>query len=198
MKGWLPASAALLVFVWLAEAQRRGGAQAWDDHIRQILQAHVAPALTTLMRGFSLVGEPVFLIVLGALVIAAQAWKGKPRAALLFFLTVVGSEVLDQLLKLVFHRTRPAAFFGLAEPMGYSFPSGHALVACTFFGALAAMAAAHIESRTRRWFYYAAAGALIAAIGFSRIYLGVHYPSDVLAGYAAAVVWVSIVARAGR
>jgi len=74
--------------------------------------------------------------------------------------------------------------------MGYSFPSGHALVSCTFFVTLAAMAAAGNGSRARRSLYYAAAGALTLAIGFSRIYLGVHYPTDVLAGYALAVFWM--------
>jgi len=114
------------------------------------------------------------------------------------FLTVAGAEILDQVLKYIFHRVRPQAFFGLAEPMGYSFPSGHALVSCTFFGVLAAMAAARTSSRTRRVMYYALAAVLVAAVGFSRIYLGVHYPTDVLAGYAAGVVWTFSVAWVRR
>jgi undecaprenyl-diphosphatase len=90
------------------------------------------------------------------------------------------------------------AFFGLAEPIGYSFPSGHSLVSCVFFGVLAAFAAARTESRARRWLYYIVAALMIGAIGFSRIYLGVHYLSDVLAGYAGAIVWVFSVASARR
>jgi undecaprenyl-diphosphatase len=194
----LPAGAALLFFVWLGEEVLRGGTQPFDDCIRLFVRARATPVLTTAMRGFSLMGEPGFLIVLGALVIAGHTRKGRPRTALLFFLTVLGSEVFDQLLKLVFHRIRPVAFFGLSDPIGYSFPSGHALVSCTFFGVLAAIAAARAGSRARRGIYYTAAALLIAAIGFSRIYLGVHYPSDVLAGYAAAVVWVFSVALARR
>ena len=105
-------------------------------------------------------------------------------------------EVLDQLLKVAFHRPRPPTLFGLAGPAGYSFPSGHALVSFAFFGALAVFAA------PRRWLRYIVAALPVAAIGYSRIYLGVHYPSDVLGGWAAAAVWVFsvtfIMARAQR
>jgi undecaprenyl-diphosphatase len=198
MKRWLPACATLLLLVWLGIDARNGGTQAADNHIRMLVHAQATPHLTTLMRGFSQMGEPAFLIGLGVLIIAEQTRRGRRRTALLFFLTVLGAELLDQILKQVFHRVRPVAFFGLTEPMGYSFPSGHAMVSCTFFGVLAAMAAARTESRLWRWLYYSMATALVAAIGFSRIYLGVHYPSDVLAGYCGAVVWVSCVAWARR
>lgn len=194
----LPAGAALLLLLWLGEEVRRGGTQWFDDRIRLMVHGWATPALTTLMRGFSLMGEPKFLIIWGALVIFGQVWRGRARTALLFFITVAGAELVDQLLKLLFHRVRPAAFFGLKEPFGYSFPSGHALVSCTFFGVLAAMAAARTESRPRRVLYYCVAAALTGAIGFSRVYLGVHYPSDVVAGYAAAVVWVFCVAWVRR
>ncbi len=193
--GWC---GALLLFAWLAQEVRRGGTQAWDDRIRMLVHAHATPALTAVMRGFSLIGEPAYLIVLGALVVVWLLRTGRWRTAVLLFITVLGSEVLDQAIKASFRRPRPVPFFGLVEPMGYSFPSGHAMVSCTFFGILAAIAAARTASRVGRVLSYAAAAALVAAIGLSRIYLGVHYPSDVLAGYAAAVAWVFIVAWARR
>src|ERR1019366_9092030 len=184
--GLLLAAAALVFFAWLAEEVVRGHTQQFDDRIRMLVHAHADPALTTAMRGVSLIGEPWFL---------RKGWR---RTVLLFAITLAGAEVLDQLLKLMFHRPRPATFFALTEPMGYSFPSGHALVSCAFFGGLAVFAAARTGSRARRCLYYIVAALLIAAIGFSRIYLGVHYPSDVLGGYAAAVVWLFSVALAQR
>ncbi len=189
---------ALLLFLWLGLEVRQGALQPFDDAIRTAVHAWTTPWLTTLMRGFTQMGQPAFLIVLGMLIIATHVWTGRPRTALLFFVTVAGAEVLDQLLKREFHRVRPVAFFGIAEPMGYSFPSGHALVSCTFFGVLAVVAAARTKSRARRWLYFAAASAITGAIGLSRIYLGVHYPSDVLGGYLAAAVWVLTVASVRR
>jgi undecaprenyl-diphosphatase len=93
-------------------------------------------------------------------------------------------------LKLIFRRARPEAFFGYAEPITYSFPSGHSIVSACFYGVLAAILTARMKSRARRIAIWMAAALLAFLIGLSRIYLGVHYPSDVLAGYAAAVIWV--------
>jgi undecaprenyl-diphosphatase len=70
------------------------------------------------------------------------------------------------------------------------------MVSCCFYGALAAILAARARSRARKLAIWAAAAVLTALIGFSRVYLGVHYPADVVAGYAAAVVWMAVV-RAG-
>ncbi len=184
--GW---AGALLLLVWLSVAVRGGGKPWFDDPIRLLVHAHAAPAATALMRGLSQIGQPAVLISLGALIIFQLVRNGRSRTALLFAIVVVGAEILDQLLKLLFHRTRPVPFFGLATPDSYSFPSGHALESCVFFGSLAAIAAARTTPRTLRIVYYAAAAATTGAIGFSRIYLGVHYPSDVLGGYAAAGVW---------
>jgi undecaprenyl-diphosphatase len=149
------------------------------------------------MRGISFTGSPGFLIIVAALAMMRFWWSGRPRMALLFVVTVLGAYLLDEVLKLGFRRARPVAFFGL-KAAGYSFPSGHALVSCASYGVLAAFSAARTGSRVRRWMLRAGAALLIGMIGISRVYLGVHYPSDVLAGYAAALVWVYTVASARR
>ncbi|MGA2737972.1 MAG: phosphatase PAP2 family protein [Bryobacteraceae bacterium] len=165
---------------------------AFDEPIRALVHAHASPALTVAMRAISALGEPAFLIVLGVPVVFWLVRTGRTRAMLRFAIAIVGAEVLDQLLKLLFHRARPTIFFGLPKPMGYSFPSGHALVSFAFFGALVVFAS------PRRWWYYIAAAVPIAAIGYSRIYLGMHYPSDVLGGWAAAAIWLFSVSWARR
>lgn len=197
--GWLAAAAALLFFAWLSREMLAGGTQQFDAQVRTLVhQQATSPALTSVMRGVSMAGAPAVLITLGILVVALYLRQGRSSAALLFVITVAGAEVLDAGLKLAFHRPRPAAFFGLTAPSSYSFPSGHALVSCAYFGVLAAFAAARTRSRARRWVYWTAAALVVLLIGFSRVYLGVHYPSDVLAGYAVAVVWVCSVAPARR
>jgi undecaprenyl-diphosphatase len=112
----------------------------------------------------------------------------------------LGAEALDQILKLLFNRPRPEPFFGLAAPITHSFPSGHAMVSCCFFGVLAVILAARgapwAASRSKRMAIFAVAAILVALMGFSRVYLGFHYPTDVLAGYAAAVVWLAVVRTA--
>lgn len=152
-----------------------------------LVHAHANPALTGVMRGISLLGEPVTLITLSILVMVFFTRTARPRLMLPFAVTVAGAEVLDQLLKLLFHRARPATFFGLAEPSGYSFPSGHSLVSFAFFGAMV------IFGAPRRWWHYLAAAVPIGAIGLSRVYLGMHYPTDVLGGWAFAAIWLLIV-----
>jgi len=194
--GLLLAASALLLFGWIAHGMLHGLTRQWDDRVRLLVHGHANPGLTYAMRGLSFIDSPASLIALGALVVFLYVRSARPRTAMLFVVAVLGAELLDQVLKLMFHRTRPVAFFGLAEPLGYSFPSGHSLVSCVFFGVLAAFAAMRTRSRARQWSFYIAAALLIAAIGYSRIYLGVHYFSDVIAGYAAGVVWVFSVATA--
>lgn len=195
-KPLLAASAAIALFAWLAEAVVHGRTRQFDDGVRMLVHGHANPALTAAMREISRFGAPAVLIAVGAVIVIWLACAGRRRTAWLFAVTVAGAEIFEELLKLVFRRPRPPAFFGLAESTGYSFPSGHAVVSLTFFSALA------LFVMPRRWLYYIAAALPVAAIGYSRIYLGVHYPSDVLAGWAAAAVWLfsvaSIVAWARR
>jgi undecaprenyl-diphosphatase len=102
---------------------------------------------------------------------------------------MAGALVLDISLKHAFHRQRPTPFFG-PLPHTYSFPSGHAMFSVCFYGVLAGLVADRTNSRVIKICIWLLAVVLIAAIGLSRIYLGVHYPTDVLGGYLAAV-WVS-------
>ncbi|MGO4884348.1 MAG: phosphatase PAP2 family protein [Bryobacteraceae bacterium] len=184
---------ALLLFIWIAWQVRRGELLFFDIPVRTFVHAHAIAAVTALMRGLSQACQPAVLIGLGVLTILWLVRAGRGRTAVLFGVVVAGAEIIDQLGKHLFHRLRPVPFFGLSAPKSYSFPSGHALVSCAFFGALAAIVAARTPSRARRSIYYLAAAAFSGAIGLSRIYLGVHYPSDVLGGYAAAVVWACTV-----
>jgi undecaprenyl-diphosphatase len=91
-----------------------------------------------------------------------------------------------------FQRPRPDVFFG-PQPLNYSFPSGHALVSCCFYLALAEILVRDQWPRVRKLAVWTLAVLLTGAIGLSRVYLGVHYPTDVLGGYAAAIAWLSIV-----
>ncbi|MFB3825959.1 MAG: phosphatase PAP2 family protein [Bryobacteraceae bacterium] len=180
----------LLFFGWLAEEALAGRTAAFDMLVRGDVHRLASPALTRVMRALTLLGSAPFLIALALFLIARWRRQGRKRLIIVFLVTMLGAIALDAALKLVFHRPRPVPFFGLTAPASSSFPSGHALMSCCFYGVLAGVMA------RGRWWPWAAAALLVAGIGLSRIYLGVHYPSDVIAGYAAAVVWVLAVRSA--
>ena len=184
---------ALILFVWLAREVTRGDAMRLDTPIREAGHARSSPPLTAMMRGVSLIGSEVVLVPIGVILVWRLVAAKRRRAAVVFGVAALGAEALDQIMKLLFDRPRPEPFFGLASPITHSFPSGHAMVSCCFFGVLAVILTAREPSRARRISIFAAAAILVALMGFSRVYLGFHYPTDVLAGYAAAVVWLAVV-----
>jgi len=196
--GLATAIAAVIVFAWLAEHVVRGATLAFDQAVRGFVHQHASEGLTVLMRLVSSLGSPWALVLLFAIAFAALLAAHSRRAAFFFLVTMIGAVVIDSTLKLAFHRPRPLPFFGTPEPRSYSFPSGHALVLACYFGIVAAFATARIRSRWVRALVWAAAAGLAGLVGYSRVYLGVHYPSDVIGGYTAAIVWVTAAAHADR
>jgi len=188
----LVAVAAVFVFGWLSEEMLEGDTQRVDMFVRTSVHQHATPGLTRLMEAFSFLGSVGTITFLCLVILAALLYLRRRRMAALLGITMIGMVVLDEALKLSFHRPRPEAFFG-PTPSSYSFPSGHAFGALCFYGVLAAILAPRVRGRIAKWAIWSAAVLLIAMIGFSRIYLGVHYPSDVVAGYAAGAVWVAAI-----
>ncbi len=187
------------LFGWLGEEVLEGGTQALDDRLRALVNQHATPTLTEIMRLASTWGAPARLGVVGAVAAGGFLLRGWRRGALLVVITLLGAGLIDLGLKLLFGRERPVAFFeDYPSPTSYSFPSGHTLYATAFFGGLAVLLWPRLRSPLARVVVCLAAFALILLIGFSRIYLGVHYPSDVLGGLAAGTVWVGAVALGDR
>jgi undecaprenyl-diphosphatase len=188
--GLLAAAAALALFSWIGREIMAGVNPVLDDRIRLAVHGVASARLTAIMRGLR--------TVLGIVLALAFLRHGWHRGALLLVLTLVGAALLNFLLKYLFARPRPAAFFDYPLPTSNSFPSGHAFFAASFFGGLAVLSADRIRSRPLRVAIWCVSAVLVALIGISRVYLGVHYPSDVLAGYAAATVWVASIALGDR
>jgi undecaprenyl-diphosphatase len=185
---------ALWCFTWLAREVFEGETKNFDDTIRQAVHQTAAPWLTQLMIFLSLVGSVKFLTVLAAIVVIVflrLKWK---RALILFLITMGGEIILSLTLKAFFQRARPEAFFDYPLPGSFSFPSGHALGSFCFFGILAWLITARIKTFRLKFLIWIFASLLVFFIGFSRIYLGVHFPSDVFAGFTAAFGWISAVA----
>ncbi|MBB5324280.1 undecaprenyl-diphosphatase [Anoxybacillus tepidamans] len=162
----------------------------FDGVVISFIQRFESPALTSVMKFFSWIGSGriVTIISLIALFVLYKAWKY--RSELVLFVTVVaGSSILNQLLKSLFHRARPS-LHRLAEASGFSFPSGHSMEAVALYGILAFLLWRRIDHRFGRVFLIFISFFMIMGIGVSRIYLGVHYPSDVIGGYFASSFWL--------
>jgi undecaprenyl-diphosphatase len=190
------AAAASLFLAWIGNEVRLGRTAALDAAVRNAVHGWASPPLTGAMKGATQLGSTPVFIGAGLLAVWRLAAAGRKRAAVLLAVSALGGEALVQTLKLLFQRPRPEAFFGYPVPPNYSFPSGHAAIACCLYGVLAAILAARLSSHFAKASLGALAVGLAALIGFSRVYLGVHYPSDVLGGYAAAAAWIAAV-RAG-
>lgn len=196
--GLVAAAGALLLFYWLAEEVYEGDAQRFDESALAFVNWFASPPLTSLMRAVTYLGPNEFLLVAGACVVLVFVLAGWGRAAVALLITMAGATLLNVTLKLSLGRERPEPFFGTPPPESYSFPSGHALFSFCFYGVIAAAVTARVEGAGRRASVWAVTVSLVALIGFSRVYLGVHYPSDAAAGYAAAFVWLVMVASADR
>ena len=189
---------ALLLFAWLAEEVLESETLRFDNLVRAAVHSWATPGITRLMQIMSWIGSINFLGGFVTLCVALFLYVRWRRAALLVLIAVAGAIPLDAILKATFHRTRPTPFFGTPLPAGYSFPSGHALFSVCVFGVLAAVTTTRVRQPWVRALLWGVAGALVVLIGLSRIYLGVHYPSDVIAGYLAAAIWVSTIAMVDR
>ena len=174
-------TASLVVFCWAALQATLAAPGGFDTVIRAWVQDHEWKPLSTFLWVVTQTGSPEFITCL-ALFAAWREHKAGHRAGVVVIaVTVIGALILDNTLKHVFHRARPAPFFGMAMPASFSYPSGHSLWSASFYGLLA-------SGRLRFPLLF-----FIALIGFSRIYLGVHYPTDVAGGLAVGAAWLAAV-----
>ena len=161
-----------------------------DRRIAESLHAQATPALTEVFRAVTLLGNAAAVVGVGLVAGAVLVHRRRYADAVLVAAALAGAEALTVAMKLGFERERPFFPDPLATETTFSFPSGHASVSVAVYGALAYLIAARVPSRRTGATVVAAAGVLVLAIGFSRLYLGVHYLSDVLAGFAAGLAWL--------
>ena len=195
--GLLLAVAFTSFFGWYASEVAEGEAAAFDATVRDAVHSIASPTLTVVMRAASFTGKVMFLTTLGVIFTAVLVYLRQWRSLAIFLITMAGEILLETTLKATYHRARPDPFFDLPVPSSYSFPSGHAMGSLCFYGIVAWIAVRRIEHRPVRIEVWLVTSILVLAIGFSRIYLGVHYPSDVLAGYLAGLVWIASVIFTG-
>lgn len=162
----------------------------FDDSFVWLIRYFANPALDKIMITITDIGfgTSYIVIVTCTLLLLGYLKRWREWGALAICLT--GGALLSFLLKILFHRTRPD-LFRVVQETGYSFPSGHALATMCFYGMVAYLIMRTIDSWRGRLTVMTLAIILSMLIGISRIYLGVHYPTDVIAGYAAGSMWLA-------
>lgn len=178
----------LYLFGMLAGEIMEGDTMKLDVSILQFFHHFASPALDSIAFAFSLLGAEVLIaiVVIALLILLIERRWG---SVLLLVIGTGGVEILNSLLKVFFHRPRPTVLLTNVPGQSWSFPSGHAMVSLVVYGILAALIWRHIDWRHKA-FWVTFLILLVAAIGLSRIYLGVHYFSDVIGGYLAGTVWL--------
>lgn len=165
-------------------------ADAWAERV--VADAR-APWLTAVMTAVTLVGNSSTLTALTVAVGVALYLNGSHRRLATLAATMIGGSLLNLLLKTHFQRPRPSELPRLVYAGGYSFPSGHSMGSMLFFGALAYVVYFSIEGRRAlRVAAVVACALLVVLVGGSRVYLGVHYLSDVAAGFAGGLFWLAV------
>jgi membrane-associated phospholipid phosphatase len=190
--GLVVCAALLWGFVSLAdEVPEHGWLVRVDLAVAAWLQVHGTEGGESIFAAVSWLGSPVLI----AVAVLMGAWLAVRRSWLRFGVwagTIAGGAALELVLKAAFHRTRPVYAAEFIHRASWSFPSGHAMNSLIVYGLLAHVLLPHIESPAGRRALVAGAVVLIAAIGYSRLYLGVHYLSDVVAGFLAGGLWLLV------
>ncbi|HEV7365944.1 MAG TPA: bifunctional DedA family/phosphatase PAP2 family protein [Gemmatimonadales bacterium] len=164
----------------------------FDLTVADLLHRQGTPALVKLAKAITFLGSPAFIAAWG-LVVCLVLLRQRRRVLLVGWVgALAGGALLDLALKLAFRRPRPVWESPYLAASGWSFPSGHAMGSLIAYGMLAYLLVLHLRSRSARLAVAAGAILLVLAIGFTRLFLGVHYFSDVMAGYAAGTVWLAV------
>ena len=162
-----------------------------DNRVANELHEHATRPLTEFFEAVTTLGNGIVLAGVAAIAAYLLARRRYYTEALLMVLAYAGAQVLSFSLKLAFRRDRPFFTDPLATLSTYSFPSGHATVSIAVYGALTLVLLRRLTGPARI-VCLAAAVLLVSLIGFSRLYLGVHFLSDVLAGFSVGLAWLAL------
>ena len=190
------AAAALLCFGLLTGEMLEGETHAFDSRVLLAFRdpANLAdplgpPWVADAVRDLTSLGSTIMLTLIVLVVAGYLLLIGKRASALLLLLSVIGAALLSQLMKALFDRPRPDVVPHLAYVDSLSYPSGHAMMSAVLYLTLGALLARAQTGRKQQAYVFGVAVLLALIVGMSRVYLGVHWPSDVLAGWSVGAAW---------
>ena len=176
----------------IAEEMADGDTIRYDQRLADWLHHRATAPVTDVVRILTWTGNGGFLALVVMAAVLVLLRRNLATDAVFVLFAFAGAEVITFGMKQGFRRDRPFFEDPLATASSFSFPSGHALVSLAVYGSIALVVARHTRSRRLAAAVLAGAAIWILAIGFSRLYLGVHFLSDVLAGYAAGAAWLAL------
>lgn len=187
----------LLIFIILAQELLKNQLSGFDSLIYGFLAKFISARLTLLMKIISDFGSAPFLIAITLLsYYILIKYRKNYYYANLIAMNLLTAYLLNDAFKYIFHRQRPDILH-LVSASGFSFPSGHSMTSMSFYGLLIYISW-KFDNRLIKYGVSILLSFLILCIGISRIYLGVHYASDVLAGFAAGIVWLAVIVTASN
>jgi undecaprenyl-diphosphatase len=183
---WIVVILMLIICFGITEELFENDIYKFDDFIYKYISLIISPRVTTFLKIITNLGSATTVIILtiGFLVFAKNKIYGK-----LMTLNLVIITTLNVIIKNLVSRPRPTGF-RLIDETGYSFPSGHSMVSMAFYGFLIYLVYRYIKSRNTKIILICLLSLLIVLIGISRIYLGVHYASDVVEGFCISVAYL--------
>lgn len=181
----------IFVFVKIANVVSKNEVIAFDHEVIQFVQSFLSPQLTFYINFITFLGSVGWIAVI--IVILVFILIVRKKVVLACFLAVSSGTggLFNLLLKWIFKRERPD-MLRLTDVDGFSFPSGHSMGSFILYGSLAYLCIHLFKRAALKWLSVIVMGIIIFLIGLSRIYLGVHYPTDVVAGFAAGAVWLTV------
>jgi membrane-associated phospholipid phosphatase len=191
--GVFVAAAAAAIFGVIAEGVEEGVTQSFDESTLQWFETHRTPFFDDVMLEITTLGSGAVLIMI-VMISCVFLWQTNHKwSVYLLLLGTFGAKLFNTILKISFSRERPTIVEGITEVHSLSFPSGHAMSSMAVYGCVAYLVGRLEPKPHVKHTVWIVAGIVIALIGISRMYLGVHYPSDVLAGYLGGLGWLGFV-----
>lgn len=186
----------LFLFIQIADEVVEGETRSIDNALLMLMRDGSDPAnplgperLQFIVRDITALGSFTVLTIITLLVVVFLYLKREIRSIVYVLSATIGGVVLVQVLKFIFSRQRPEIVAHLTSEISMSFPSGHSAMSTVVYLSLAVMITRIEKSHKSRIFIVSAALTIIFLVGISRIYLGVHYPTDVLAGWSIGLFW---------
>lgn len=185
----------LILFMRLTmEVQSNGPLQLFDDSVLRWVESLRTPFMNIMILDITALGGLALNFILGILAIVIFLLARDPAAAIHLTLTTAGGFGISILMKNIIVRPRPTIIPQLIHASGFSYPSGHSITSAAVYLTMAILACRHFKSYQARLILLTLSGVMIALISFSRIYLGVHYPTDTLSGALIGISWALIMA----
>lgn len=185
---WIILILTIVVFGLIVYSLNVGTIHTFDNYIYDAISKTINPALTVIAIMITNIGGPVGITIVTIILILVLPNKNHKKYIVINLASIL---LLNQGLKFIFSRERPD-INRLIEVSNYSFPSGHAMINTAFYGFLIYLIYKYVEDRKTKYILIALISLLVIAIGLSRIYLGVHYASDVVGGAMISIAYLMV------